>query len=48
MATCVGVSYCGNEYIVYAPHGLNDLFGKLIEANKSQIRKNNKTETAKR
>ena len=38
MATYVGASYCGNEYIVYAPYGLNDLFGMLVEANKSQIR----------
>lgn len=28
-----------NEFKVYAPFGLNDLFGKIVRANKSQITK---------
>ena len=27
------------KWIVYAPFGLNDLFGKIVRANKTQITK---------
>jgi len=30
---------CNNELKVYAPFGLNDLFGKVVRANKVQIKK---------
>ena len=36
-ATCVGVRYSENECIVYAPYGLNDLFGMIVKPNKVQI-----------
>ena len=36
-ATCVGVRTCEGSFIVYAPYGLNDLFGMIAKANKVQI-----------
>ena len=38
-ATCVGVQYVRNELFVYAPYGLNDLFGMVVRPNKLQITK---------
>lgn len=39
-ATAIGVRKEKNdEFKVYAPYGLNDLFGKIVRANKSQITK---------
>ena len=28
-----------NQFLVYAPYGLNDMFGQIIRANKTQITK---------
>jgi hypothetical protein len=40
-ATAIGVRLDkDNEFKVYAPFGLNDLFGKLVRANKVQVTKN--------
>lgn len=37
-ATAIGVrKEKNNEFKVYAPFGLNDLFGKIVRANKAQI-----------
>ncbi len=36
-ATAVGVRMVGNELMVYAPFGLNDMFGQIIRPNKAQI-----------
>ena len=36
-ATSVGVRLENNELRVYAPFGLNDLFGMIVRANKAQI-----------
>jgi hypothetical protein len=33
-ATAVGVRYTNSTFCVYAPYGLNDLFGRLIRPNK--------------
>ena len=39
-ATSIGVrNEKNNEFKVYAPFGLNDLFGKIVRANKAQITK---------
>lgn len=39
-ATSIGVrKEKNNEFKVYAPFGLNDLFGKVVRANKTQITK---------
>lgn len=39
-ATAVGIRIeKNNEFKVYAPFGLNDLFGKIVRANKAQITK---------
>ncbi|MFL0196258.1 nucleotidyltransferase family protein [Clostridium sp. WILCCON 0269] len=39
-ATAIGVrKEKNNEFKVYAPFGLNDLFGKIVRANKAQITK---------
>ncbi|HHV09647.1 MAG TPA: nucleotidyltransferase family protein [Clostridiales bacterium] len=39
-ATAIGVRMGkNNEFKVYAPFGLNDLFGKVVRANKAQITK---------
>lgn len=38
-ATSIGVKTCDNKFVVYAPYGLNDLFGQIIRANKTQITK---------
>lgn len=39
-ATSIGVRKGqNNEFKVYAPFGLNDLFGKIVRANKTQITK---------
>lgn len=39
-ATSIGVrKEKNNEFKVYAPFGLNDLFGKIVRANKAQITK---------
>ncbi|MGE5550365.1 MAG: nucleotidyltransferase family protein [Bacteroidota bacterium] len=36
-ATCVGVRYQKDTFSVYAPYGLNDLFGMIVRPNKLQI-----------
>lgn len=36
-ATAIGVRKENNELLVYAPFGLNDLFGKIVRPNKTQI-----------
>ena len=36
-ATSVGVRLVDNKLKVYAPFGLNDLFGMIVRANKAQI-----------
>ena len=36
-ATCIGVTYRRNEFVVYAPYGLNDVFGMIVKPNKVQI-----------
>lgn len=36
-ATCIGVKYIRREFRVYAPYGLNDLFGMIVRPNKVQI-----------
>nr|WP_294486925.1 nucleotidyltransferase family protein [uncultured Anaerosporobacter sp.] len=39
-ATAIGIRMeSNNELKVYAPFGLNDLFGKIVRANKAQITK---------
>lgn len=39
-ASAIGIRLgLNNEFIVYAPYGLNDLFGKVVRANKVQIMK---------
>lgn len=39
-ATAIGVrKEKNNEFKIYAPFGLNDLFGKIVRANKTQITK---------
>ncbi|WP_455717259.1 nucleotidyltransferase family protein [Anaerosporobacter sp.] len=38
-ATTVGVRLENNQFKVYAPFGLNDMFGKIVKANKVQITK---------
>lgn len=38
-ASAVGVRMKQGKFIVYAPYGLNDLFGQIIRANKVQITK---------
>ena len=38
-ATSIGVKLENNQLVVYAPFGLNDLFGGIIRANKKQITK---------
>lgn len=36
-ATCIGVTSRHNEFVVYAPYGLNDVFGMIVKPNKVQI-----------
>ena len=36
-ATSIGIRLKNSKFIVYAPFGLNDLFGMIIRANKTQI-----------
>jgi len=38
-ATAIGVKMLDDKFIVYAPFGLNDMFGQIIRANKAQITK---------
>lgn len=38
-ATSVGVRIENSRLLVYAPFGLNDLFGRIVKANKAQITK---------
>ena len=38
-ATAIGIRKDSNKIKVYAPYGLNDLFGKIVRANKAQINK---------
>lgn len=38
-ATSIGVRMLDDKFIVYAPFGLNDMFGQIIRANKTQITK---------
>lgn len=36
-ATAVGVRMQEGEFVVYAPFGLNDMFGQIVRPNKTQI-----------
>ena len=36
-ATAIGVRMQGDALVVYAPFGLNDLFGQIVRPNKTQI-----------
>ena len=36
-ASAIGLRLCGNETTIYAPYGLNDLFGLVVRANKALI-----------
>lgn len=36
-ASSIGVRIKEGELIVYAPFGMNDMFGQIVRANKSQI-----------
>ncbi|MFT4007670.1 MAG: nucleotidyltransferase family protein [Lacrimispora sp.] len=36
-ATSIGVRVSGEDLAVYAPFGLNDMFGQIVRANKTQI-----------
>lgn len=48
-ATCIAVKYDNqHRLIVYAPYGLNDLFGMIIRPNKTQITKEIYLEKVKR
>lgn len=38
-ATSIGIRISDGDFIVYAPYGLNDMFGQIIRANKTQISK---------
>jgi uncharacterized protein len=38
-ATTIGVRLENNQFKVYAPFGLNDMFGKIVKPNKVQITK---------
>ena len=38
-ATAIGVKLMDNQFLVYAPYGLNDMFGQIVRANKTQITK---------
>jgi uncharacterized protein len=38
-ATAIGVRKINHQWRIYAPFGLNDLFGKVVRANKVQITK---------
>lgn len=38
-AASIGVKLVDNQFLVYAPYGLNDMFGQIIRANKTQITK---------
>ncbi len=38
-ATSIGVKMLDDKFMVYAPFGLNDMFGQIIRANKTQITK---------
>ncbi len=36
-ATCVGIRYADTGMSIYAPYGLDDLFGRVVRPNKKQI-----------
>lgn len=36
-STSIGIRKIGKEYFVYAPYGLNDLFGMIVRPNKTLI-----------
>lgn len=38
-STCIGVKYENNNLSIYAPYGLNDLFGMVVRPNKTLITK---------
>lgn len=38
-ATSIGVRLYSDTFVVYAPFGLNDLFGQIVRPNKTQITK---------
>ncbi len=38
-ATAIGVRIENRGFKIYAPYGLNDLFGKVVRANKTQVTK---------
>lgn len=38
-ATSIGVRIQDGTFIVYAPYGLNDMFGQIVRPNKTQITK---------
>lgn len=33
-ATAIGIKYCNGKFYIYAPFGMNDLFGQIIRPNK--------------
>ena len=47
-ATCVGVRYCRDKFVVYAPYGLNDAFGMMVKPNKGKVTEDIYTEKAMR
>jgi len=47
-ATCVGVKYIEGMFTVYAPYGLNDMFGMIVKPNKLQITEETYIEKVKR
>lgn len=38
-STAIGIRKENNNYLIYAPYGLNDMFSKIVRANKTQITK---------
>ena len=47
-ATCIGVKFINNEFIYYAPFGLNDILNMIVKPNKAQIKQNIYEEKIKR
>lgn len=38
-STSIGIKLINDKLVVYAPFGLNDMFGQIVRANKTQITK---------
>ena len=47
-ATSIGVKFINNEFIYYAPFGLNDILNMIVKPNKAQIKQNIYEEKIKR